>query len=237
MKKKFDFNFIREYLTFSKKEQRGLWVLGLLIFFVLTANGLWPMLYQEEQVDFSVFEKEIQAFEASLANNQIKKKKPVILPDSETEKEVVKKVKPVIVEPIIEKKKIIIELNSCDSAKLVELKGIGPVFASRIIKYRKILGGYYCREQLIEVYGMDSVRLLPILSSIIVDSTLITRMDLNSVEFKKLLRHPYFEYETVKAIFNFKRDNNGFSNISQVMHVGGVSEEMYEKMKNYLVVI
>ena len=237
MKKKFDFSFIREYLTFSKKEQRGLWVLGLLIFLVLTANGLWPMLYQDEQVDFSAFENEVQAFEASLANNRVKKKKPVIQPETVIERKVVEKGKPVIIEPIKEKKKIIIELNSCDSSELVKLKGIGPVFASRIIKYRKILGGYYCREQLIEVYGMDTARLHPILSSIIVDSTLITRMDLNTVEFKKLLRHPYFEYEMVKAIFNYKRDNNGFSKISQIRSVDGVSEEMYEKMKHYLVVI
>jgi len=29
-------------------------------------------------------------------------------------------------------------------------------------------------------------------------------MDLNSVTFKEMLRHPYFEYYLVKAIFNYK---------------------------------
>ena len=49
---------------------------------------------------------------------------------------------------------LILELNSADSIQLLDIRGIGPVFASRIIRYRNLLGGYYVVTQLKEVYGM-----------------------------------------------------------------------------------
>ena len=36
----------------------------------------------------------------------------------------------------------VISINSADSADLLPLPGIGPVFAGRIIKYRNLLGGF-----------------------------------------------------------------------------------------------
>src|SRR5665648_1161064 len=49
--------------------------------------------------------------------------------------------------------KFLIDINSCDSATLVTLSGIGPVLSARIIKYRRLLGGFATTEQLKEVYG------------------------------------------------------------------------------------
>ena len=48
-----------------------------------------------------------------------------------------------------------VELNSCDSAALVALNGIGASYAKRILKYRTMLGGYISVEQLKEVYGFS----------------------------------------------------------------------------------
>lgn len=61
-----------------------------------------------------------------------------------------------------------INLNTTDSLQLISLKGIGPTFASRIIKYRNKLGGFIYKEQLKEVYGLDSIAL----KEIIINSTL-----------------------------------------------------------------
>ena len=48
-----------------------------------------------------------------------------------------------------------LELNSADSAALVALRGIGPLTAGRIVRYRERLGGYACVEQLQEIEGYD----------------------------------------------------------------------------------
>ena len=39
---------------------------------------------------------------------------------------------------------------------LKKVRGIGDKLANRIIKYRKILGGFYTEGQLYDVYGLDS---------------------------------------------------------------------------------
>jgi competence protein ComEA len=52
----------------------------------------------------------------------------------------------------------IVEINRADSAKLTQVKGIGAGFASRIIKYRTQLGGFVKKEQLMEIYGIDTAK-------------------------------------------------------------------------------
>ena len=127
-----------------------------------------------------------------------------------------------------------IELNSADSAELVKLKGIGSSFARRIIKYRSLLGGYYKKEQLLEVFGMDTSRYYGFVKNVFVDSDSIRRMNLNDVEFKKLLKHPYLEYYIVKSIFNYKDKNEQFNSVSELKNVDLVYAELFERISPYL---
>jgi len=48
-------------------------------------------------------------------------------------------------------------LNHATKLDLIRVKGIGDYYATRIIKFRDKLGGYYSRNQLYEVYGLDSI--------------------------------------------------------------------------------
>ena len=97
-----------------------------------------------------------------------------------------------------------IELNSADSAQLVALRGIGPYYASRIIRYRKRLGGFHSINQLKELnmkyFNIDSNAHL-----FTINPTFIQKADMDSMSFKAILRHPYLEYEDVQLIFNAKR--------------------------------
>ena len=63
-----------------------------------------------------------------------------------------------------------IELNLADSALLETLPGIGPAFAGRIIRYRRILGGFRSPGQLREVYGMTEERYRQFEGKVTVDS-------------------------------------------------------------------
>lgn len=108
---------------------------------------------------------------------------------------------------------IIIELNTADSALLTTLNGIGPVFANRIIKYKNLLGGYYSKNQLLEVYGFTNEKLNIIKDFIIIDTSKINKLDVNNMEFKNILRHPYFDYETTKNIVN-ERDKTPFTSLN-----------------------
>jgi competence ComEA-like helix-hairpin-helix protein len=78
---------------------------------------------------------------------------------------------------------IVIELNSADSARLTELKGIGASFARRIVNYRNRLGCFINKEQLKEVYGMDNNRYAEMHAQVSVDPSHIRRIHINKVDF------------------------------------------------------
>ena len=127
-----------------------------------------------------------------------------------------------------------IELNAADSANLLLLPGIGPSFASRIIRYRELLGGYVNGSQLLEVRGMDSSRYLGIKDLITINNDSIRKMDLNSITFKEMVRHPYFEYYLVKAIFNYKDQVGKFDSVGQVGQIQNLYPELLERIMPYL---
>ena len=93
----------------------------------------------------------------------------------------------------------IIELNTADTFDLQRLRGIGPSFARRITGYRARIGGYVKKEQLLEVWGMDSSRYEGIKRYLTVNPEKITQIKLNTATFKELLRHPYMPYELAKG--------------------------------------
>lgn len=49
----------------------------------------------------------------------------------------------------------LLDLNRADSTALLDLPGIGPYFAGKIVAYRERLGGYSRPEQLLEIYRFD----------------------------------------------------------------------------------
>ena len=48
-----------------------------------------------------------------------------------------------------------LDINKADSVALLDLPGIGPYFAGKIVQYRTQLGGYSSLEQLMEIYHFD----------------------------------------------------------------------------------
>jgi len=131
-------------------------------------------------------------------------------------------------------KKIIkvIELNTADSVSLLPLPGIGGGYAKRILKYRSLLGGYYHIDQLKEVYGFTDSLFQAVKTYVKVDAFLVTKIDLNTEDFKKLNAHPYVSYEETKAIFNYRRKNGTIKTVEQVKEI--VGEETFKKIEPYL---
>lgn len=127
--------------------------------------------------------------------------------------------------------KKIIDLNSCDSLGLLDLNGIGPSYAKRILKYRDMLGGFINTEQLKEVYGFTDELFLEIKSYVKVDPLQIKKININSDDFKTINKHPYLTYELTKLIFNFKRKTPiTTENFKDVLN----DEDVYKKIIAYI---
>lgn len=137
-------------------------------------------------------------------------------------------------EEVLKEEFVIIELNSADSLQLVSLSGIGPVFAKRILEYREKLGGYYAREQLMEVYGIDKELLDKVAPHIEVNQALIKRLDINTATFKELVHHPYLSYEQVKNIVSFREKVRPFKANEELKQIELIDEALFSKIANYL---
>lgn len=137
---------------------------------------------------------------------------------------------------VYEAKKVAIklELNEADSADFIKLSGIGPVFASRIVKYREKLGGYLNKNQLMEVYGMTDTLYQKIDSFLVLNAEIIQKINLNSADFKTMIAHPYIDYNTTNSILKYRDQNGNFERVEDLKLLYSLDEKTIEKIKPYL---
>lgn len=128
----------------------------------------------------------------------------------------------------------LIDINRCDSAELVSLPGIGPVLSARIIKFRQLLGGFAKVEQMKEVYGLPEETYALIKESLFVDTTLIKRVDINSADYRELVRFPYLENYDVTAILKYRELNGRINGIADLIENNIISETKAVRVLPYL---
>ena len=133
------------------------------------------------------------------------------------------------------KKALSFELNSADSLDLVQLYNIGPVIARRILKYRSLLGGYVRREQLREVYGIDSARYNDIAPHLTVDPSRITPIDINTADIDRLKRHPYLDYYQAKAIIRLREERGAYAGVGDILNIPIIDSETFTRIEPYLI--
>jgi len=143
-----------------------------------------------------------------------------------------------IPEPAFTSKKIkpgeIIELNGADSAKLTELRGIGPSFAVRIIRYRGRLGGFYNKEQLKEIFGIDSLVYGGIKDQVSVNPDKVKKININTVSFDQLRIFPYISYKQVNAIIQYRAQHGNYNGIADLRNIVLLDDGILRKIEPYL---
>ena len=125
-----------------------------------------------------------------------------------------------------------VNLNSANQASLEALPGIGPVLSERIIRYRKLLGGFTSINQLLEVYGLKESHYNRAVDYLYVISEEVTMIDLDTAAFRVILRHPYANYGLTKALF--ERHTQGISIDSIETTLEDSLRLPYLKLKPYL---
>lgn len=169
-------------MLFNSTQRKGVFVL---LFFIIVLVVL-PRHFLRKQHDFFLLQVPPEMEEDSLLSEQVAQDSTP--PKKKSSRTTVRRV----------------ELNAADSAALDAIKGIGPYYASRILRYRERLGGYHSVEQLKELkmkyLDVDSIKRF-----LTVNPARIVKRSLDTMDFKMILKHPYLEYEDVKKIFNAKR--------------------------------
>jgi DNA uptake protein ComE-like DNA-binding protein len=215
---------LREFFLLPRGEQRAMVLLSLLLIITLGVRTAVQMRPGKEPPGLEQFAMESQQVMASLAEaDSLKRARKGTRPSRAGS---AKPAPAMIVAPI--------NINTADSAGLLPLPGIGPVFAGRIIRYRELLGGYVDKCQLTEVYGLSEETLLLIAPYIYIDTAAIEMLMINSADFRTLLRHPYLEYESVKAIVKYRDMTGGISSMQEIRQHMLVPDSVLERICGYL---
>jgi len=129
-----------------------------------------------------------------------------------------------------------IEINTADSAAFEELDGIGPTYASHIIKYRNALGGFYRVDQVGETHGISDSTFLLIKPHLTVNPALVTKMDINEADYETLRKHPYIHARIAHAIIGYRNMNGRYESLEELKKLKPITDELYNKIQHYLIV-
>lgn len=136
--------------------------------------------------------------------------------------------------PATRRQPLVVELNSADTTTLQLLHGIGPAYAGRIVRYREKLGGFTNMSQLLEVYGFTPALLEHIRPSLVLDTTTLRRMNINTIELKQLIKHPYIEYYQARDIINLRNKGVTFGCADDLRAVPSMADSTLERLMPYL---
>ena len=117
----------------------------------------------------------------------------------------------------------LIDLNLADSAAFDSLPGIGGWFASKMVAYRKELGGYSYAEQLMDIWKFDREKYDKLSDLITIDPAHINLYPLWTYPADSLRKHPYIRnYETARAIVIYRENNPPDSCTVQALERAGI---------------
>lgn len=190
-------NFLKQFLFFSRADKIGIFSLSAIVLILLILNVTLSRLHEINDGRLPY-----QPEHASvMSNDTVADAVPV--PTVKVDDTILATADTVVVRKTSGEKnppRQKINLNTADSAALMTLHGIGAVYASRIIKYRNLLGGYYDKSQILEVYGITKETYSLFCDDIVASADDIVKIPVNTASFKEILHHPYFDYDMVVKI-------------------------------------
>jgi DNA uptake protein ComE-like DNA-binding protein len=130
---------------------------------------------------------------------------------------------------------VVIELNTADTAHLTTLPGIGASFARRIVNYRNRLGGFFNKEQLMEVYGLDAEKYASLQAQVKVDASRVKKIPINKVSFDDLKYFPYLSFKQMNVIIQFREQHGEYASLDDMKNIAILNDEILRKIGPYLV--
>ncbi len=129
---------------------------------------------------------------------------------------------------------ILKELNLVDSLELDAIKGISLSLSKRIIVYREKLGGFISHEQLKEVWGIDSFSYVQLVKHTTIDTTYLSKININKADIDQLGRHPYIGYKLGKLIINYRIQHGEYKKNEDLLMIKVMNENIFSKIESYI---
>lgn len=127
------------------------------------------------------------------------------------------------------------DLNSATAKELIEVNGIGEKLSKRIVNYRNKLGGFIMKEQLYEVWNLDSTVADKVIEKFpILNKPVIEKINVNTATFKEVLSIVYIDYELTKKIFNYRDEVAEIQSLEELKKIDGFPLDKYNRIALYL---
>ncbi len=133
-----------------------------------------------------------------------------------------------------EQKAIKVDLNTASETDLQQVKGIGAVFSKRIVKYRKALGGFVSKKQLLEVYGIDEELWGKIDNQLVLNTKAIEPLKINFASAKAIEKHPYFSKKLAKELVKNRSFKGRYKDINDLKTRLNLDTHLIHKIQDYI---
>jgi len=212
---------LRKHFGFSRAETNGTFVLLLLTSTcLLVPQGLkW---YYNTQPEAN-HDQDIALLERTLVLLEAHKKSP---------KRTHKKFKK---EPYHPRSMQSFDINTASEAQLSTIKGLGPVLAARIVKFRDKLGGFISQAQYQEVYGLRPEVVAHLKKHTYISATFHpAKLGINTADAQTLAAHPYITYQQARSIVCYRAQHGPFLTTESLSALVLIDKATLEKLNPYL---
>ena len=129
-----------------------------------------------------------------------------------------------------------LDINKADSVALLDLPGIGPYFAGKVVQYRAKLGGYSTVEQLTEIYHFDREKLDGMRDLIYCSKP--TPFPIWTLPEADLAKHPHISRAEAHSIVLFREHHSAAEcTLEGLRQAGILSEEHYTGLSRCLLAV
>jgi len=126
------------------------------------------------------------------------------------------------------------DINQADSTAWEALPGIGPKLASRIIKFREALGGFYQVSQIAEVFGLPDSTYRRILPKLVCMPGQQVRLSVNEAGIEELGRHPYIRRSLASRIVSYRSTHGFFEKPEDLKKIHGLDSINLQRLYIYI---
>lgn len=136
----------------------------------------------------------------------------------------------------VEKALPFVELNVADSLELLTVRGIGPFYAGKIVELRSELGGFSSHQQLLLLYGMDSVKVESISSQTTINLELVEIRNINVLSTKELASHMFIDYNVARTIVKYREQHGNYKSFEDLLNVHLMNDSILTRIRPFFAV-
>ncbi|WP_437921598.1 helix-hairpin-helix domain-containing protein [Sphingobacterium sp. LRF_L2] len=127
-----------------------------------------------------------------------------------------------------------VNINLADTSRYKALQGIGSVLASRIVKFRDNLGGFYSVDQIREVYGISDEVFLQIKTHLRFTGEPVQKLAINELSVEELAKHPYISRKIALLIVRYREQHGAFQTLDDLSTIYTLDSDFLRKIEPYL---